>query len=96
MINFILNNFVYAQESLRHLLVDISEKAVSSPQEAVSAVDHQRVASITQVVGDQCVEALCLHDAWNTIQELYYILGEHHVRPFSAKMPSRFGAPSLV
>jgi hypothetical protein len=82
MINFVLHNFVAAHDSLRELLNDFSGKA-ASPQEIVSSVDHRRVAAVIDVVAEQCVQVLQLHDAWDTIQELFYILGNHHVQPYT-------------
>ena len=83
MINFVLHNFVFAHDSLRQLLNDTSEKAASEPLGEVSAVDHRRVASVVQVVADQCVEALYLRDAWDTIQELFGILGNQRMQPYT-------------
>jgi hypothetical protein len=83
MINFLLHNFVVTQDCLRSEIGRTSEKMFQEPHELVPSLDHARISSVVKMVAEHCVESLALPEAYNTLQKLYNILGNHHMQPYT-------------
>jgi hypothetical protein len=83
MIDFILHNFVVSLDVLRGELNRTSEKMRVEPHQKVPAEDHTRIQSVVKMVAEFCVENLALPEASSTLIEIYNVVGNHHMQPYS-------------